>query len=200
MKVIPYLLLSLFLTVCTCTTKELTDYPRYEISSRPHPHGTTALHFASRGRIEEVRMLIKEGADVHAKNDNGSTPLHWACRGGTVDVVKALLEAGADLHAKMNDGETPLHRAAESGYGKLEIVKFLIKEGADVNAEDDRDKTPLHYARHKLERRESLAAQHEREGRLSRRDFVLAQAEEYKKIIKVLEEAMAKTETHPTLK
>ena len=199
MKVIPYLLLSLFLTVCTCTTKELTDYPENEISSRSlDPIGTTALHRASGGgRIEEVRMLIKEGADVNAKNYNDETPLYWACGGGAVEIVKALLEAGADLYAKTEDGYTPLYRA--TNHGGLEIVKLLLKEGVNVHIESD-IKTALSYAKDALRGRESLAAQRERDGRLSSRDSILAQAEEYKKIIKVLEEAMAKTETHPTLK
>ena len=48
--------------------------------------------------------LIDQGADVHAKDNYGSMPLHAACMEGHAEVVKALLEKGADVHAKTSNG------------------------------------------------------------------------------------------------
>jgi hypothetical protein len=55
--------------------------------------------------------LINQGADLHAKDNSGSTPLHCACYYGHAEVVKVLLKKGADLHAKTNYGWTPLYYA-----------------------------------------------------------------------------------------
>ncbi|RDS85866.1 ankyrin repeat domain-containing protein [Dyella psychrodurans] len=54
-----------------------------------------------------IRALIAAGADVHAVNDNGDTPLHAACYFREPERVRALLDAGADTEARNRDGETP---------------------------------------------------------------------------------------------
>ena len=38
---------------------------------------------AQDGRLEVVRALIKAGADVNAKKDDGWTPLHLSAENGT---------------------------------------------------------------------------------------------------------------------
>ena len=54
----------------------------------------------------DVEKVIKEGADVNAKNDNGNTALHIAAFKGNTDTVEALLAKGADVNAKNNNGYT----------------------------------------------------------------------------------------------
>jgi len=54
-----------------------------------------------------IRALISAGADVHAVNTNGDTPLHAACYFREPERVRALLDAGADMEARNRDGETP---------------------------------------------------------------------------------------------
>ena len=72
--------------------------------------------------------LIDQGADLHAEDSHGITPLHLACRYGHAEVVKALLEKGADVHAKHNIGFTPLHSAC--WYGHHDIAAMLRAKGA----------------------------------------------------------------------
>jgi len=72
----------------------------------PNRCGVTALHTASGGgKVEVVKVLLQNGADVNSRTCTGSeTPLHWAILGTflsgfTVDskmVVKILLDHGAD--------------------------------------------------------------------------------------------------------
>ena len=34
----------------------------------------------SNGHLRIVEWLIKSGADIHSKDKDGETPLHWACQ------------------------------------------------------------------------------------------------------------------------
>jgi ankyrin repeat protein len=61
--------------------------------------------------IESLKMLIKAGGDINAKDGRGLTPLHEAARWGWNDVVQFLVSNGADLNAKDNRGNTPVDSA-----------------------------------------------------------------------------------------
>ncbi|KAL5042082.1 ankyrin repeat-containing domain protein [Aspergillus fruticulosus] len=84
------------------------------------------------------RHLILAGANIHATDPNGSTPLHLAVRSGLCSIVTLLLEKGASVSATDNAGYTPLHYALGCGlswekaaYGQLRLIKSLIEAGAD---------------------------------------------------------------------
>jgi ankyrin repeat protein len=72
---------------------------------------------------------------VHARDQDASTPLHWAAWKGHPDLVTALLAAGADVQAHNENfhwGTTPLHAAAHGN--QKHAAEALIRGGADVNA------------------------------------------------------------------
>lgn len=73
--------------------------------------GTTLLHSASKsGNMELVRLLIQEGADVNAQDEDGESPLHGAmARSDNYNVARTLIENGADLCSKAVDDKTPFH-------------------------------------------------------------------------------------------
>ena len=96
------------------------------------------------GNREAVKKLLKEGADVNAKNSDGYTALILASSNGRTEIVAMLLDAGANVNARTNTnywGSTALIRASENKH--TEIVSMLLDNGADVNATDDDGDTAL---------------------------------------------------------
>lgn len=51
-----------------------------------------------------VRLLLQDGADPNAPDENGLTPLHAGARNSNSTVVSHLLDAGAQLNARDNEG------------------------------------------------------------------------------------------------
>ncbi|NWY17954.1 PPR27 phosphatase, partial [Aphelocoma coerulescens] len=74
-----------------------------------YPSGMAALHEAVlTGNLDCVKLLVKYGADIHQRDENGWTPLHMACSDGYADIARYLLSLGASLEATTDDGEKPL--------------------------------------------------------------------------------------------
>ena len=96
----------------------------------------------------DVMRCLEKGADIHARDEYGETPLHYAAKYGTAGMVNVLLNAGADADIDARDkfGETPLHYAASDG--TAEMVNVLLNAGADadIDARDENGETPLHFA------------------------------------------------------
>lgn len=89
---------------------------------------------------DEARKLIAAGADVNAKNEHGTTPLHCAASREHADVARLLLEAGAEVNAQAKYGWTPLHFAAMNG--RIETARVLIAAGADPSIRNNIGYTP----------------------------------------------------------
>jgi ankyrin repeat protein/Tol biopolymer transport system component len=100
---------------------------------------------AKEGTLAKVKELLeKDPKLINFKDENGRTPLHWACLGVHKDVAQYLLEKGADVNAKDNNETTAMHSAAAQGH--TEVAKLLIKNGAQINAKNYFSQTPLHTA------------------------------------------------------
>lgn len=80
--------------------------------------------------LEIAKLLLDAGADVNA-HKRGQTALHWAARGGQMEMVDLLLARGADpnARAKTREGEmTPLAMALKAE--KKDVADRLRKAGA----------------------------------------------------------------------
>jgi uncharacterized protein len=95
----------------------------------------TSVRVTYRNGLEMTELLIKRGANIHARAGRGSTALMYAAIGVAVhyedeyvDVVKLLIKHGAKVNVKNKMGSTPLSIAKEGNYQK--IVAALKKAGA----------------------------------------------------------------------
>jgi Ankyrin repeats (many copies)/Ankyrin repeat len=112
---------------------------------------STPLHYAADGfinspawdpkrQVETIRCLLENGADIHAQDKNGATPLHRAVRTRCAAAVRCLLRAGSDPTLKNKPGSTPFHLAVQNtGHGgtgaaaavsaQREIIKEFLSFG-----------------------------------------------------------------------
>ena len=78
-----------------------------------------------------MALLIDAGADVHARDERGETPLHDAAQSGEAEGVEMLLDAGADAKARNYDGVFPVDLAKSNpniygtnAYWRLNDARF----------------------------------------------------------------------------
>jgi len=72
--------------------------------------------------LETVKRLIKAGADLEIKDDNGNTALMWAVKKCNLETLKHLVKAGADVNTQNNNGETAKSVAMDKNTALLEVL------------------------------------------------------------------------------
>jgi acyl-CoA-binding protein len=78
--------------------------------------GQSPLHLAAdQGRVDCVKILILNGADIHATDNDGISVLQAAVIGGSIDVTRLLLALGSDPDQQDHDGDTPRSEAENEG-------------------------------------------------------------------------------------
>ncbi|WP_411823789.1 ankyrin repeat domain-containing protein [Leptospira sp. 'Mane'] len=112
---------------------------------------TPLLDASKRGRLENIKLLIDAGANIHFKNELGATPLKEALTQDYMDVVLYLLENGIDYKHQLDTAsgknyntkeDYPLYIADELRFKifpldserykqKMKVVSFLKKNGID---------------------------------------------------------------------
>lgn len=109
----------------------------------------SVLHGAvSTDNEEMVEYLIRQGADIHARNEDGITPLHIALY---PEIASLLVRHGADVNAAAEDGSTPLHTQVSDGEERLDVFEALLRLGADKTRKDRSGQTPIDIARSREE-------------------------------------------------
>ena len=121
-------------------------------------HGRTPLHIASiRGHHHSIKLLAPSPEFFYFKDNDGCTPLHYACKNSHLECIRELIVKCPDVISDLmkvanNDGNTPfsvrtgsggtiLHVACEKG--NINLVKKLLEAGADPNVTDEFGFTPL---------------------------------------------------------
>jgi ankyrin repeat protein len=83
------------------------------------------------GKIQIVKWLLKNGADINKTTAHGVTSFAAAIADNRQEVVKLLIKKEANVNGKETKNTSPLGVAFFCEH--IEIVKLLIDEGADVN-------------------------------------------------------------------
>jgi hypothetical protein len=97
-----------------------------DINAPDSEFGVTLLTWAALfGQTEIIELLIQKGADVNAKNRNGTTPLHGAVFLGQTEAVELLIQKGADANARTNEGATPLDISVMDWETTESVAAFL---------------------------------------------------------------------------
>ena len=106
------------------------------------------LDAARRGDLARVEQALQNGANVDVTDNNGKTPLHWACLCGHLDVVQYLLTShDANLEATDNRWLDDLFTGGPVCNGHLDVAQYLLtSHDANLEATDNTGKTPLHLA------------------------------------------------------
>jgi uncharacterized protein len=140
--------------------------------------GAADLRMVEAARTQDhatIQTLLREHADVNARQGDGATALHWAAYWDDPVMVDLLIGAGANVNATNDLGVTPLALASSGAIanrllaaganpnlvttagvsplmnaaraGSTDIVTALLEHGADVNAQEKtRGQTALMWA------------------------------------------------------
>ena len=134
-------------TVRTLLDEVKVEDKTFDINAPFSSMGNTLLcEAASEGRIEIIRMLVKNyNANVNVRALWG-TPIEQAVEKGHAETVRMLVkECHADFSTANILGQTPVWIAAS--LGRTATVRVLVQEcGADINVSDHDDRSTLGIA------------------------------------------------------
>jgi ankyrin repeat protein len=120
--------------------------------------GLTPLHVAAQVVDEKVvTLLIKHHANVNARSNTHTMPLHMIADAvsqalqptAKVDgtrILSILCENNADINAHDRDGNCFVHGAASAGTAGTNFLEAASRHGADLNAKGAAGNTPAHCA------------------------------------------------------
>jgi len=100
-----------------------------DLNAKELAGGSTPLMIAALfDQAEAAKLLIENGANINARNNDGGTALHNAAFFCRTETLKLLLSKSADVNAKNSREETPLDTVAGEWSQDLEGVYKWIAE------------------------------------------------------------------------
>jgi ankyrin repeat protein len=95
------------------------------VNLRISPQDTTFLmHAVQNEAVEIALLLLRSGADVHAKDKSGKTAIEYARYTGSSEMIKLLVNHGCDISSALT---------VAVSISNLTLVKELLQKGADPN-------------------------------------------------------------------
>lgn len=119
--------------------EKLVGYPEIQVD-QPNKKGVTPICYAANWCTGDLlACLIKNGANVLAKDENGFGLLHIAVQTENFDLVQYLSQFTDIINQTDNHGNTPLHFCKSN-----HLVKCLLKNDANVLAKNNDGNTCAH--------------------------------------------------------
>jgi ankyrin repeat protein len=91
--------------------KKLMVAQNFDVNATDEAGDTILHHAAGKGKRDIVRYVIEKGANVNAKNNTGSTPLHKAI----IFISDSVLMITDDAHGLGCCGQSDLVRSVSAG-------------------------------------------------------------------------------------
>ena len=85
-------------------------------------------------RIDMMKLLIDNKANINYTDDDGFTPLNIAIETGDMETAKLLITNGADVNGLMQDGVSLIGYAIAQN--NMDLLQILIENGANINNTD----------------------------------------------------------------
>ncbi|KAM8976483.1 M-phase phosphoprotein 8 [Pelodytes ibericus] len=123
----------------------LNSTEEYNLDQEDSSGMTLVMMAAAAGQDDLLRLLLKKGAKINARQKNGTTALIHAAEKNYLTTVALLLEAGAYVNMQQATGETALMKACKRG--NSDIVRLLIEHGADCNVLSKHQSNALQFAK-----------------------------------------------------
>ena len=82
-------------------------------------------------RINIMKLLIENGANINYTDENGFNPLNIAIESGDMELTKFLITNGANVNSLIQDGVSLIGYAIAQN--NMDLLQILIENGANVN-------------------------------------------------------------------
>lgn len=99
-----------------------------------HSSEKLLLNYAKIGDTKNVKMLVKDGANINYQDNNGKTALILASEHNQLEVAKFLLYNGATKDLSDENGNTALILASKNGHDKT--ANMLISNYVNIYAKN----------------------------------------------------------------
>ena len=124
--------------------KILLEHQSSLVQSKTRAGDSPFCYAVESGKLELVKLLLSNGADVNDKDGDTIPVLVKAAANGLQYIAKEIISYKANIEAQTPNGSRALHYAAWGGHEKL--VRLLVARKAMVNASTNDGTTSLHFA------------------------------------------------------
>lgn len=109
-----------------------------DIVDRNKKKNNRTMPFAIRnGDVDQVNLLLSQGADIHKEDKRGRNHLLSVAGAGQYKIMQAFIDRGADVNYRNKFGHTCLSQAIKNNHANM--VELLLKNGANPEIPGGKD-------------------------------------------------------------